>query len=109
MKPDSSRKGRRGGAGRQCEVWWLDQQRHPLHRDLGALLRLARLARGMSQAELGRLARLSKSYIGELERGAHSVTLEALLRLAAALRVSCASLLEKAEHRWLRKQKPDHI
>ncbi|MBL9114229.1 MAG: helix-turn-helix transcriptional regulator [Verrucomicrobiaceae bacterium] len=105
MKPDSSRKGRRDGAGRQCEVWWLDQQRHPLHKELGKIVRAARLAHGLSQAELGRLAKLSKSYICALEQGKHSVTVEILLRLEAALQLAPLMLIESAFAYWFTQQK----
>ncbi len=49
--------------------------------DLGARLRELRLARGLSQAELGD-GRFSKEYVSQIERGKTRPTRAALARLA---------------------------
>jgi transcriptional regulator with XRE-family HTH domain len=51
----------------------------------GAHLRSLRIARGLTQAQLANLARTSKPFISNLERGRTTPTLGMLLRLAAAL------------------------
>ncbi|HEV7426856.1 MAG TPA: helix-turn-helix domain-containing protein [Thermoanaerobaculia bacterium] len=51
----------------------------------GAHLRELRTARGLTQAELADLARTSKPFISNLERGLTTPTLGMLLRLAVAL------------------------
>ncbi len=52
---------------------------------LGAALQRERLHRGLSQAQLAKLANLSLKYIGEIERREANVTVGALERLIAAL------------------------
>lgn len=51
----------------------------------GAHLRELRLTRGLTQSELADLARTSKPFISNLERGRTTPTLGMLLRLAEAL------------------------
>jgi transcriptional regulator with XRE-family HTH domain len=51
----------------------------------GAHLRELRTARGLTQAQLADLARTSKPFISNLERGLTTPTLGMLLRLAEAL------------------------
>jgi transcriptional regulator with XRE-family HTH domain len=51
----------------------------------GAHLRELRTARGLTQAQLANLARTSKPFISNLERGLTTPTLGMLLRLAEAL------------------------
>ncbi len=52
---------------------------------LGAALQRERLRRGLSQAQLAKLANLSLKYIGEIERGEANPTMDALEQLATAL------------------------
>lgn len=51
----------------------------------GALIRAARIRRGMSQAELAKRARTSQSAVARIERGRTSPTVETLERLAGVL------------------------
>lgn len=51
----------------------------------GAHLRQLRTARGLTQSQLAGLARTSKPFISNLERGLTTPTLGMLLRLAEAL------------------------
>ena len=53
---------------------------------LGARLRGLREERGYTQRGLGRRAGLSGKFIGEVERGEKSITIDSLYRLARALR-----------------------
>lgn len=68
-----------------------------LQRQFGAALRNERLARHLTQQQLAFDAELSLTYIGEIERGQRMISLDTLRRLAAALNMSAAELLTKAE------------
>lgn len=65
---------------------------------LGERLRLAREARGMSLAELGKQCGLSTTYLSEIERGEAKPAVQTLRKLAEALQVSLPTLLEGAEN-----------
>jgi transcriptional regulator with XRE-family HTH domain len=57
-------------------------------------LRCARLAAGLSQEELADAAEVDRTYVSALERSRYAVSLDVIERLATALRVTPASLLE---------------
>jgi transcriptional regulator with XRE-family HTH domain len=67
-----------------------------IQRRIGGVVREQRLARKLTQEELAYRARLSLTYIGEIERGQRMVSVESLLRVAGALGFSGAELLQKA-------------
>jgi transcriptional regulator with XRE-family HTH domain len=67
-----------------------------LQRQFGSSLRNERLARKLTQQQLASAARLSLTYVGEIERGQRMVSLDTLLRLASALNLTAAELLAKA-------------
>jgi transcriptional regulator with XRE-family HTH domain len=52
---------------------------------LGAALQRERQRRGLSQSQLGKLTKLSLTYVGEIERGDANVTIGMVERLAAVL------------------------
>jgi len=56
-----------------------------LRERLGLALQRQRQVHGLSQAQLGKLAKISLKYIGEIERGEANASLEALERLTNAL------------------------
>jgi transcriptional regulator with XRE-family HTH domain len=60
---------------------------------LGQRVRSARLGRGLSQVALGRAAGLSGKFIGEIERGDKSVSIDSLWRVAKVLRVPLTKLI----------------
>jgi transcriptional regulator with XRE-family HTH domain len=64
-----------------------------LRKVLGETIRNRREADGLSQEKLAELANLSRNYIGELERGETNVSIEALVRVAKALRVRVRDLV----------------
>ncbi len=64
-----------------------------LRQVFAANLRRAREARGMSQEALADAADIDRTYVSALERGLYSVSLDTLERLASALKVLPASLL----------------
>lgn len=56
-------------------------------------LRCARVAAGLSQEELADNAGVDRTYVSALERCRYAASLDVMERLAAALRVTPASLL----------------
>ncbi len=67
----------------------------PSHKEFGIKVREARLKLGISQEELGFHAGLDRTYISGIERGTRNPTLEIILKLAKALKLSPAELLPK--------------
>lgn len=63
-------------------------------RGLGKRVRILRLTRELTQDELAEKAGMSRSFVSLIEKGAHGVDVVRLLRLAAALDVPLAELLE---------------
>lgn len=66
---------------------------------LGSVIRAERKRRGLSQEALANLAGLSRSYVGEIERGEVGVSLAALEILALGLGVSLSEIIETYEQR----------
>jgi ribosome-binding protein aMBF1 (putative translation factor) len=67
-----------------------------LQRQFGQTIRTERKARELTQQQLAFEASLSLTYIGEIERGQRMVSLDTLQRLAGALKMTAAELLQKA-------------
>jgi transcriptional regulator with XRE-family HTH domain len=67
---------------------------HAARRILAQNVRRLRLAREMSQEDLAHAAELSQDQISEIENAKHSVTLDNIQRLAFALNVRVAELLD---------------
>jgi transcriptional regulator with XRE-family HTH domain len=65
-------------------------------RVLGENIRLIRKAAGLSQEKLAEKAELHPNYVGYVERGEQNISVDALARVARALRVSMADLLKGA-------------
>ena len=61
---------------------------------LGATMRDLRTRLGYSQEALAEKAGLHRTYIGAVERGERNVSLENILRIARALKVTPSQLLE---------------
>jgi transcriptional regulator with XRE-family HTH domain len=59
----------------------------------GTRLRELRLERGLSQEKLAEIANVHRNYVGVLERGHQSASLDAICKLALALGVKPAELL----------------
>jgi len=75
----------------------LTSQRHdPALLALGEALRRIRKAKSVSQENLALLAGVDRSYVGRVERGDNNVAVLTLVRLAAALDISIATLMEQA-------------
>lgn len=63
---------------------------------LGSAVRDERKRLGMSQEALAHDCGLHRTYIGSVERGERNVSLRNLLAIAHALRLTAASLLDRA-------------
>ncbi len=61
---------------------------------LGRRLRELRLQRGLSQEKLAELADMHRNYVGVIERGKQNVGLLILVKLARALNIRPAKLIE---------------
>ncbi len=61
---------------------------------VGLRIRIARENEGLSQEELGRLAGLHRTYIGQVERGEKNIGLKNLEKIAKALGVELCSLVD---------------
>ena len=62
-------------------------------RALGKRIRIARLTRELTQAELADAAGISRSFISLIEHGSHGVDVVRLHRIAAALDMPLAELV----------------
>lgn len=63
----------------------------------GAVVRAERHKLGWSQDELAHRSGLNRVYMGEVERGEKSVSIETIAKIAAALKVKGGELLLKAD------------
>ena len=61
----------------------------------GKHVRKLRLDRGLSQENLAELADLHRNYVGGVERGERNIAIISIVRLAHALKVKPAKLLER--------------
>ncbi len=64
-----------------------------LLREIGERVKQARLARGLSQADLAEMLNLSDAYVSKIELGKNAMTVTVLVKLSDALNVSCDWLL----------------
>lgn len=58
-------------------------------------LRIYRRLRGLSQEELAHKAQIDRTYVSALERCVYGVSIDVLDRIAAALTVEAADLLQR--------------
>ncbi|MCE9621235.1 MAG: helix-turn-helix domain-containing protein [Actinomycetia bacterium] len=65
-----------------------------LAESLGQRLRNARLAAGLSQERLAELASINRTYVGDIEHGRVSITVDMLLSVTRALGTTMATLVE---------------
>jgi transcriptional regulator with XRE-family HTH domain len=64
---------------------------------LGAEIKALRLKKGLSQEAFADELGIDRSYVGGIERGEHNVALVNLLKIASALNISLAQLIQKAK------------
>ena len=65
----------------------------------GAAVRSMRTTQGVAQEALANIAKIERAHVGKIERGEHMPTLAAVLKLARALGVSSAVLMQETEAR----------
>ena len=75
------------------------RERSALSIAFGQVVRELRETAELSQERLGFLAKLSRVYVGEIERGEKTPTLDAIASLAAALGKPASELIAAAEMR----------
>jgi transcriptional regulator with XRE-family HTH domain len=64
-----------------------------ISKTLGETIRAKRIKAGLSQEQLAEKANLARNYIGNIERAEYKVTVEALARIAKALKVRVRDLV----------------
>lgn len=69
-----------------------------VRRILGRNIRRLRLARGMSQEELGAESSLRQAQISEMESGRRNATIDNVIRIAMALGTRVGDLFEDGKH-----------
>ena len=77
--------------------------RQPVLKKFGANVRAFREKRELSQEKLAELADLDRTYVSGVERGVRNPTVVVLEKIARALKVSSAKLLEERPRRVLVK------
>jgi transcriptional regulator with XRE-family HTH domain len=81
-----------------------------VRRFIGQRLRAVRKQRGLSQQKLGELSGLSGKFIGEVERGEKSISIDSLHAIAVALGVRLGQLADvPAEQRALHTEDAEKI
>ena len=70
-------------------------QVHPLRVTLAENLRRLRAVRGLSQEALADLAGLHRTFVGSVERAERNISVDNIEKLAGALGVSPADLLQE--------------
>jgi len=81
-------------AGRPKGTTTYDQE---LAEAFGLSVRKVRQNKGISQEDLAMIAEIERSHVGKIERGQHMPTLALILRLARALGVRSALLMNETE------------
>ncbi len=60
----------------------------------GARLRAIRTERHLSQEKLGKMIKVNRNFVGEVERGKQNICLDNILQLARALKVNPRELFD---------------
>jgi transcriptional regulator with XRE-family HTH domain len=68
-----------------------------LARQLGSLIRQLRLEAGVSQEEFADRCGIHRTYIGSIERGEKTITIETALKIATALSIPLSQLFLRLE------------
>ena len=61
---------------------------------LGEKIRTERTRKGISQEQLGELAKVHRTYVGMIERGEKNITLQNLVKFAKALDLNVRDLID---------------
>ncbi|BDR71251.1 hypothetical protein K144313037_p20380 (plasmid) [Clostridium tetani] len=65
---------------------------------IGKILKETRISKGITQADLAKIAGFSRSYLADLEAGRYAPSSEKLLILAKILNLDVNSLINKIKH-----------
>ncbi len=65
-----------------------------IHIKIGLKIKLERTKRKLSQEKLGELAGMSKTHIGDIERGTTVPSIETLNKIALALNIELVELID---------------
>lgn len=65
-----------------------------IHIKIGLKIKLERTKRKLSQEKLGELAELSKTHVGDIERGTTVPSIETLNKIAMALKIELVELID---------------
>ena len=84
-------------AGRVANNSGVPDRAAKLQRQFGNTVRAERKLRHLTQQQLAFESSLSLTYVGEIERGQRMVSLDTLQRLAQALHLTAAELLQRAK------------
>lgn len=74
-------------------------------RTLGEVVREERVSRQLSQEGLAALAGLSRTQVGEIERGATNISFTSLVALAGGLKLSLSELIDRYEIHLLARKR----
>jgi transcriptional regulator with XRE-family HTH domain len=80
----------------------MSRARHTAESIFGEHLRELRASAGMSQETLAEKAGLHRNYIGHIERGEKTASLDVLVRLAAVFSASLPQLLDRFDSSTVR-------
>lgn len=71
----------------------------------GEVLRVHRMAAGISQEELAFRSDVDRTYVSRLERGTRQPTITTMISIGLALGIPSAVLMQEVEERYLEDQK----
>ncbi|CDE89629.1 TPA: XRE family transcriptional regulator [Candidatus Gastranaerophilales bacterium HUM_20] len=72
----------------------MTDETNKIHIKIGLKIKLERAKRKLSQEKLAELADLSKTHVGDIERGTTIPTIETLNRIANALDITLVELVD---------------
>ncbi|GLX71425.1 helix-turn-helix domain-containing protein [Paenibacillus glycanilyticus] len=75
-----------------------------IYLEVGKRIRLHRKANNYTQEDLGEMLQIDQSYVGRIERGEINITLDTLNKIADALQINPAELLESSKKGQNREQ-----
>ncbi|NJK82310.1 MAG: helix-turn-helix transcriptional regulator [Chloroflexaceae bacterium] len=76
------------------------QDQH-LAKNIGGLVRRLRINKGLSQEKFATMCNLHRTYIGSIERGEKSITIETAHKLTQALGLTLAEFFNLLEQGWV--------
>ncbi|GBF78457.1 transcriptional regulator [Paenibacillus sp. 598K] len=77
----------------------------PFTEQLGAKIRLHRLAQGLTQEQLAERSNTTPSYIGQLERGEKDIRISTLEKVALALNLDLHDMFTNEKESFLKQHK----